>query len=321
MLAAENQGLHFLFEEHPRNRKESFVVFCSECTCVLRVSREHIEIRNVVESLVNRCPSCGAMLEGAVAERTIAVAEDWNGISLSANIRRASRVKFVSANELRGFRSGIARLDSIIEPLEPGRLAVFRGWPAGALAELLCFRAQLPAHSGGLDSMAVFVDGGNCSDLYLFSDFARKAGARPEKALERITISRTFTVYQLADILSRELPAMVSEYGSKLVIVSGVMTMFSDPSISETEGHRIAAAVGAGLQSVCKSGALVVATLNGKTSYDRRVVSPADIVLDLCPEGDRVRAVLSKHPKRGQAEVSIPRRVFGLEGAGATRFG
>ena len=114
---------------------------------------------------------------------------------------------------------------------------------------------------------------------------------------------------------------MVGEHGAKLVVVSGVLSMFVDPSINQTEGNRVASAVGSGLQAVCKSGALVVATLNGTTPYDRRVVSPADVVLDFSAEGNAVRAVLSKHPKRREATVNLPAEAFGLGGTGVPRFG
>jgi hypothetical protein len=321
LQTTDNEGLHFLSEEPHQRRTENFVVFCSECTCVLRVSRGHIETGAVMESLVNRCPGCGAALDRVIAERTMLVSEDWGEISLSVSVPRTRRDNFRSANSLRGFRSGIARLDAVVEPLEPGRLAVLQGWPAGALAELLCFRAQLPAAAGGMDSTVVYVDGGNCSDLYLFAGFARRAGMRPEKALKRVMISRAFTVYQLADLLTRELPRMVEERGSKLVVASGALSMFGDPSISQAEGNRVASAVGAGLQSLRRSGALVVATLNDRTPYDRRVTSQADIVLDFTPGRNGVSVVLSKHPKRREAAVSIPAEAFGLGGLEVPRLG
>ena len=84
MLTTENRGLHFLFEEPPRQKKENFVVFCSECTCVLRVSRGHVETGDVIESLMNRCPGCGVRLERTIGERVMSVSEDWGEISLSA---------------------------------------------------------------------------------------------------------------------------------------------------------------------------------------------------------------------------------------------
>jgi hypothetical protein len=322
MLTTENQDLHFLFEERPRQAKENFVVFCSACTCVLRVSRGLVDTGTVVEALLNECPGCGASLEGSVAERTMSVPQGWAGISLSVSRPKARRDDFRSAGSYRGFRTGIPRLDGLLEPLEQGKLAVFRGWPAGPLAELLCFRAQLPAASGGMDSTAVFADGGNCSDLYMFSRFAAKSGVPPKRAMRRVMTSRAFTVYQLAGMIIRELPRVVEESGAKLVVVSDVLSMFADPSISDVEGRRVASAIGHGLRSLKRPDAFVVVTLGGRTPYDERVCSHADILLEFEREGERVKANLLKHPKRRQATASFSHReAFGTDRNEAHRFG
>lgn len=286
------------------------------------MSRVLVDTGRVVEALLNRCPGCGASLEGSVAGRVMPVPPGWAGIALSASRPRVRRGDFRSASSLRGFRSGITRLDSLLEPLEPGKLAVFREWPAGMLAELLCFRAQLPAAAGGLDSTAVFVDGGNCSDLYLFSRFAKSAGVSPKKAMRRVITSRAFTVYQLADTIIRVLPGAVGDCGARLVAVSDVLSMFADPGISEAEGRRVASAIGQGLQALKRPDTLVVATLGTPTPYDGRVASHADILLEFGREGERVRASLLRHPKRKHATVSFsPREAFGMGMNEAHRFG
>lgn len=321
---SETQELHFLFEEPGRRTGEGFVVFCSDCECVLRASSGYSETGRVVESLLNRCPGCGSQLERSVAGRMMPLSEKWADVepqSRTPRQQRKNRVVFRPASSLRGFRSGLARLDCLVEPLEPGRLAVLRGWPSGPLSEMLSFRAQLPLESGGLDSHVVFIDGGNRSDLYLFSRVAAAAGAVPKRALRRVVTSRAFTVYQLADLISHGLPRAVEDYGAKLVVVSDALSMFSDPSISLVEAKRVVSAICSGLSRTRGPDRLVVVTLSGPTVHDASLDALADIVLEFRREGSAVRANLLKHPKRRQGSVALPLEAFGSETAVTSRHG
>jgi hypothetical protein len=309
--------LRYLFEDAASGERERFVFSCSSCSCILRTSKTLSGPERVIEALENRCPGCGGLLEGAISGSSTRLSEEFSEISLYSPLIRSERKRsfFRTAQSLRGFRSGLARLDSLMEPMEPGRLAIFRGWPAGVLAELLCFRAQLSTAAGGMDSTAVFVDGGNCSDLYLFSSFARRAGVDPRRALRRVSTSRAFTVYQLANLLTHELPRAVDDFGSKLVVVSDPLSMFEDPSLSLVEAKRVVAAIADGLRRAKRPDVLVLATLAGQSPHDSQLTSIADILLDLEQQGSTVRASLLKHPTRRRSSVSFARQeVFGLAG-------
>ncbi|MDA4135848.1 MAG: hypothetical protein OK449_02460 [Thaumarchaeota archaeon] len=319
------QGLRYLFEDAAQGERERFVFFCSACSCILRASKGLSGPERVIEVLENRCPGCGSLLESTISGSSTRLSEGFSEISLSLPHVRSERRRsfFRSAQSLRGFRSGLPPLDALIEPLDKGGLVAFRGQYAGVLAELLSFRAQLPAASGGMDSTVVFVDGGNCSDLYLFSSFARRAGVDPRRALRRVSTSRAFTVYQLADLLTRVLPRAVDDFGSKLVVVSDPLSMFEDPSLSLNEGKRVVGAIAEGLRRAKRPDLLVLATLTMESPYDTQLTSLADVLLDVEQERQAVRATLLKHPTRRSSSVSFAHEeVFGLAGhQGVPRFG
>lgn len=309
------QGLHYLFEDERRGPSERLVSFCSDCQCILKVSKELRAPDRLIETLDNRCPGCGCALETSIATRSMPVAPELSAISLSEAMERTSRTKkqfFQSANSLRRFRFGYPPIDNLLEPMDPGWLVVLRGPTAGVLAELLCLRAQLPHGKGGLDSASVFIDGGNCSDPYLFSSLAKRARLNPKVALRRVTTSRAFTIYQLANLVSRQLPKELEDNGSRLAVVSDVFSMFADPSIDENERRRMADAVVDGVRKTkAETGALLVVTLVTKTEFDSKVTNRADLLLELRPDASGVRAELVRHPLRRPGSTMFNPRDIG----------
>ncbi len=298
--------MRYVFENdvelQSRPSAERVVFFCSSCSCILNVSRQASRPDALIESLDNHCPGCGSALEGSVAARSMQVPREfatWRMDSPRA-AARARRDHFQTAQSLRGFRFNFSPIDGLLEPMRQGWLMVMRGHASTTLAELLCFRAQLPTASGGMDSSVVFVDGGNCSDPYLYASFSRHAGIRQGKALRRVVTSRAFTIYQLADLIDGELPRVVADYGAKLVIVSDVLSMFQDPSVSDREARRVIDWISAGLRKVKTSGndpPLVLATMGRRTQHDPRLLEKADVFLDIQPRGEgEVVAQLLKHP-------------------------
>jgi hypothetical protein len=54
--------------------------------------------------------------------------------------------------------------------------------------------------------------------------------------LSNTIITRTFTVYQLADIVINQLPKVIQQYDAKMVVVSDLLDMFvRDPQIGSNE--------------------------------------------------------------------------------------
>lgn len=302
MKPAKSARLHYTHEVPVESGRERFVYSCSECSCVLNVCAELESVSDTVESLENRCPGCGSALEARVSCRATRVPEAWAEISRSSyarSARREARVEFQTAASLRGFSFNFAPLDALVAHyIDPAWSVAFAGSGADAVAEFLCFRAQLPKEAGGSDSSVVLIDGGNRSDLYLFSSYAKLHGVSPRKALRRVVTSRAFTIYQTADLVANQLAKVVDEYGAKVVVLSDVLGMLGEEQgLRSDEAKRLAGAVWRGLEEVRRDRkVLVFVTLVTKTPYDGAVTDHADVVVRLEGSGQSIEGSLVKHP-------------------------
>jgi len=295
------QQLHYLHEADG-DGKERFVYSCSECSCVLNVCEALEPVGDTVESLGNRCPGCGSALEQSVSCTSTNIPEAWSEISRSTYSTREkveAKVEFQTAASLRGFSFNFAPLDALVAHyIDPTWSVAFTGRCANAVSEFLCFRAQLPKEAGGSDSSVVLIDGGNRSDLYLFSSYAKLYGVSPRKALRRVVTSRAFTMYQTADLVTRELGRVVDEYGAKVVVLSDILGMLNGESqLREDEAWRLAGAVRRGLEQVKKERkVLAFVTLVTRTPYDRAMTDHADVLVGLEESGQYIEGTLLKHP-------------------------
>lgn len=303
MPTTEGQRLHYLYEASEEDGRERFVYSCSECSCILNVSAALEPVGDTVESLENRCPGCGSSLEARVSCRSTRIPEAWSEISRSAYAaereRAETKASFQSAASLRGFSFNFAPLDALVAHyIDPNWSVAFAGRCANAVAEFLCFRAQLPKEAGGSDSSVVLIDGGNRSDLYLFSSYAKLYGVAPKKALRRVVTSRAFTMYQMADLVVNQLGRVVDEYGAKVVVISDALGMLNEESgLREDEARRLAGAVQRGLEEVKREKKILVfVTLVAKTPYDRAITDRVDVLVGLEESGASVEGTLLKHP-------------------------
>ena len=196
------------------------------------------------------------------------------------------------------FSADFLPLDRLLQPLEPGNSVFLKGPASSTVAELLAFRAQLPKERGGLDSRTLFIDGGNCSDPYLFASFARRYSIDTKKALRRVTNCRVFTMYQLASLLTTDVQKMAETHGSNLLVVAGLLGTFNEPETSRNEATRLLDAIRHGIGEA-KRKLVVIVTLDSPNRYDEIVCGWSDTLVDLSPKGKRVRAELLRHPTKG----------------------
>jgi hypothetical protein len=286
--------LHYLYEQE-ENGRERFVYYCSSCSCVLRVRRDLEPASEIIDPLSGRCLGCGRGLEGNVECRLAPVPDELSNIRLTDTVAVQRRpTPFRSASSFPHFSLGFPRLDSLLRPFSPQHLMVLSGGAASAVAELMAFRAQLPLEEGGLDSTVLFIDGGNRSDPYLFSSFARQHRLRPAVALRRVATCRVFTIYQLADLISERLVRAAVDYAAKLVVISDLLGTFNEPELEEREARRLLSAVEDGIKRV-KKNSLVLATLASPNKYDNVVMAWADTALSLSSSAGGVHAELVKH--------------------------
>ncbi len=298
--------LHYLYDQHGGG-KERFVYFCSSCNCVLRVRRVLGPAGDTIDSLNGRCLACGRKLEGNIECRLAPVPEEWSDLYLPAPEPKAEQRRapdFLPASSFPHFSLGFPSLDSLLRPFAPGSMAVVSGAESSVVAELAAFRAQLPIEMGGLDSAVLFIDGGNRSDPYLFSSFARQRGLRPITAMRRIATCRVFTMYQLADLVSEHLVPAATDYAARLVVIADLLGTFNEPELEEREARRLLSAVERAIGLV-KNNALVLVTLAAPSKYDEMVSSWADTIVGLSSTRGRVRAELLKHRSKPQSASSF----------------
>jgi len=296
--------LHYLYDQAASGR-ERFVYYCSSCRCVLRVRRELRPAGETVGSLNGRCMGCGGLLEGSVECRLAPVPDDWSDVFQStAPPAQKREALFQKASSIPHFSLGFPRLDSLLRPFSEGRMILLSGETSPIVAELASFRAQLPIESGGLDSAVLFIDGGNRSDPYLFSSFAKQRGLKPAIAMRHVASCRVFTFYQLAALVSEHLVRAVEDYGTRLVVICDILSTFNEPELEEREARRVLSAVEEGIEKV-KRQALVITTQASPNKYDCMVASWADAQVHLSSERDRIRAELVKHTNRLPGETTF----------------
>ena len=261
------ERLRYLYEQAVGGEKKS-VYYCSGCDCVLELRASSFDAHLPASSCVNR--SCPLDAPGPISPPR-------------------PETLFQRASSIPHFTLGFPPLDSLLRPLSERQLVVFSGDYVSTVAELAALRAQLPVESGGLDSAVVFIDGGNRSDPYLFSSFARQLGIRPHVAMRRVASCRAFTLYQLAELVSERLARTAEDYGARLVVISDVLGTFNEPELDEREVRRVLGAVYEGIEEL-KERSLIIATLPSPNKYDGLVVPWADISIALSHSRDRVRA-------------------------------
>jgi Rad51 len=79
-----------------------------------------------------------------------------------------------------------------------------------------CITSLLPKRYGGFgNSSTVFIlDAGNSTDVYQFIEFIRRYGMNIKSTLNRIKISRAFTIYQLTNFILMKYPVLLKSIAS-----------------------------------------------------------------------------------------------------------
>lgn len=79
-------------------------------------------------------------------------------------------------------------------------------------------------------------DGGNHFDPYAFGQFTRQRGQDPEPLLERVFVSRAFTIHQIHAVVAELLPPLVHAPPPRpLVAVLAIDNLFLEESLPQSE--------------------------------------------------------------------------------------
>jgi hypothetical protein len=104
----------------------------------------------------------------------------------------------------------------------------------------------------------VFIDSANAFNPFLIAEVATLLNRSPEELLDRLHISRTFTVHQLEALVTERIPSALPTYASRTLIASGFLHNFYDEDVMLQEAWRIFRKAVAHLQALADAGTLVL---------------------------------------------------------------
>jgi len=148
-------------------------------------------------------------------------------------------MSILPANKPRRLSLGFPKLDNVFPGFELGDFAVLHGNAASFISFVMSVRSQLPHKSGGLESSTVFVDGGNLFSPYSTAEIARDYDLDSKAVLDKIYVSRAFTVYQFSTLILERLHSVLRKTRSRLLIVSAVSSLFLDSDVSKTDAREL----------------------------------------------------------------------------------
>lgn len=229
--------------------------YCGNCNNILKEVKSELQLPHSIES----CPHCSTLLSTTIQHRRL----DQKPQSISTMFQKASKIPQL--------RFDIPKLDSILPFITLNQKLCITGIHTQQIIERLCVRAQLPCRYGGLNSKVLVIDGANSSDLYQCVDFAHQYGMDVKKVLSQIISSRTFTLYQLANIITHQLEDAIKQYDVKFVVISNLLHFFTnDPYLDTKEMKSILNQVLNSLQRIVNC--IVVVSLGHPTQYDNMVM-------------------------------------------------
>jgi Rad51 len=277
-------------EHHPQQQLYQYK--CLRCDTLLKETESPID-RSIFRFLKNeRCSSCGSILheQTVVQQQQPSTILQNNDSSLSSSCPLSTCISqplptpttFETAYDLQQQKRSakltfdIAEIDSLLELSDIGGSSICIASSSGgksrdgcwhannALVTRLCIRALMSRRHGGLESPSViFVDAGNCSDIYQTVNFARQYGLDIQKVLDSIIVSRPFTIHQLAGLIIHELQLAIECASAKLVVVSDMLRMFcQDLQLDLDEVHWLLREIARSLWKIATHALVVISIDN-----------------------------------------------------------
>ena len=122
-----------------------------------------------------------------------------------------------------------------------------------------------------------------CADNGLDTDLlvrkAREAGHSPESLLSCLYVSRAFTVHQLLATVTGRLEREREKSGSDLVVLSGILPLFSDAAIPSGESLRLLGALLDSFKNLARKGLRILLPVPLPIAPGRRAKSVLSPVL------------------------------------------
>jgi len=192
---------------------------------------------------------------------------------------------------------GISSLDTCLNFLSTYDKICITGIKTQNIIERLCVRAQMPHRYGGIETKVLLIDGANTTDLYQCVDYAQQYGLDVRKILHGIISSRTFTVYQIANIIIHELENAISHYKVKIVIITSLLHFFTKGMfLDSNEMLQILKQVIKTLRKI--NDCLIVITTESPTQFDNMLYSICTKTIKIEQEHDALSLKINNNGKK-----------------------
>lgn len=175
--------------------------YCSKCDTLLKETNIDICLSNSKEE----CPRYGSLVSEILRKEKEHKTANINSSSLALPKIQTAYEEF----SISRLTFDIRKIDAFLDLTTGESLCIIAANKkhTNTLLTRLCVRALMSNRQGGFNSSKViFVDAGNTSDVYQCVNFARQYGLNIKKVLQSIVVSRSFTIYQLANTIINEPP-------------------------------------------------------------------------------------------------------------------
>ena len=218
----------------------------------------------------------------------------------------------LAAEKVRYLSLGVHGLDEVFSGFELGEFVILYGNAASSMSFTLSVRSQLPAEHGRLVSATVFVDGGNLFSPYAIAETARNCGLEYRAVLNRVYVSRAFTAYQFASLISEKLRSVLKKTRAQLLVVSDITSLFFDRDLSRTEARELFTKTCSTLSEIAlEKRAVVVATYFPERRsrqglfFEAVLFEKCNVLVRLRRRGKILNFVLEKHPNARPFNVNF----------------
>jgi hypothetical protein len=97
----------------------------------------------------------------------------------------------------------------------------------------------IPNRTSSPNSNVLVIDAGNSTDVYQYVEFGRRYGLDTRQVLQRVVVTRVFTIYQLVHLIVYNLPEMIHKFDAKLILIPDLFDMFIQDQIDIKEAKLL----------------------------------------------------------------------------------
>lgn len=106
-----------------------------------------------------------------------------------------------------------------------------------------------------------WIEAANVFDLYAVTEAAKRWGIDPHPLLNRLFISRTFTVHQLETLCAERLGPDLARHPGALAVLSDPLALFRDEDVPEAEARRVLKRVATAVARLRRGGLRLLVTV------------------------------------------------------------